>query len=418
MISLSTNSQPFYLKGEHLRPLRSTRSVTVLLIALLLVLVFSERCPADARYNYDTQNYDAQNDNSLRNLVRELTTSPFASQNTRYTDSLNRPTPAEYDTCQICCIVTVSKTYLRHALSLRLLLQNHSFALIANYSAPPNRALETHGLLTNYGMSQYRGYFAPGGVDPWGLFTDPDDVELSARAVAGFVHFAVNHPEIYDAYIAAYGSAGIERLAKAFEWGYDLDLTSGDVSFWKPDIWQITGGNSITVDTFFGGADNMASALNSALTEGMERTKCTWTENRYDDAKIRPFDDGSPSYANLTPSWIEGTTVAEQARNAENLILNLLRDTGDDFTESAVTNLAGGKITSVALGPIIASARRARWTQSVANSQVLARRLGIQRGSGLDAHHIVPGTHKRGAAARRLLDRYQIDITMRLMASV
>ena len=46
--------------------------------------------------------------------------------------------------------------------------QNHSFALIANYSAPPNRALETHRLLTNYGMSQYRGYFVPGATDPAG----------------------------------------------------------------------------------------------------------------------------------------------------------------------------------------------------------------------------------------------------------
>ena len=184
MISLSDNSQPFYLKDEHLRHLRSTKSVTILFIALLLVLVFSERCPADARYNYDTQNYDAQNYNSLRNLVRELTTSPFASQNTRHTDRLTRATPAEYDTCQICCIVTVSKTYLRHALSLRLLLQNHSFALIANYSASTSRALETHRLLTNYGMSQYRAYFVPGAVDPDGL-KHPDGSPTKHGEVGG-----------------------------------------------------------------------------------------------------------------------------------------------------------------------------------------------------------------------------------------
>lgn len=52
----------------------------------------------------------------------------------------------------------------------------------------------------------------------------------------------------------------------------------------------------------------------------------------------------------------------------------------------------------------------ARWTQSVADSQVLARRLGIQRGSGLDAHHIVPGGHGRATPSQRLLDRYHIDI--------
>ncbi|MCR9296031.1 MAG: AHH domain-containing protein, partial [bacterium] len=50
------------------------------------------------------------------------------------------------------------------------------------------------------------------------------------------------------------------------------------------------------------------------------------------------------------------------------------------------------------------------WTQSTADSQVLARNLGIQPGSGLDAHHIVAGEHRRAAAARRLLDRYQIDV--------
>jgi hypothetical protein len=52
----------------------------------------------------------------------------------------------------------------------------------------------------------------------------------------------------------------------------------------------------------------------------------------------------------------------------------------------------------------------AGWIQSTSDSQVLARRLGIQPGSGQAAHHIVLGGHKRAAASQRLLDCYQIDI--------
>ena len=82
MIPLSNNSQPSYSRGEHfkgeyLRYLRSTMSTTILLIALLLVLVFSQRCTADSRYNYDTHNYDALHITALTTTTcAELTTSP------------------------------------------------------------------------------------------------------------------------------------------------------------------------------------------------------------------------------------------------------------------------------------------------------------------------------------------------------
>ncbi|MBX9788861.1 MAG: AHH domain-containing protein [Pirellulales bacterium] len=51
-----------------------------------------------------------------------------------------------------------------------------------------------------------------------------------------------------------------------------------------------------------------------------------------------------------------------------------------------------------------------KWRQSIPDSKVLGRNLGIQRGSGMDAHHIVPGAHSRAAPSRAILDRYQIDI--------
>lgn len=56
--------------------------------------------------------------------------------------------------------------------------------------------------------------------------------------------------------------------------------------------------------------------------------------------------------------------------------------------------------------------RRSRWSQSAADTQVLARNLGILEVSGRHAHHLVLGDINTAAAdqARDLLRRYQIDI--------
>ncbi len=50
------------------------------------------------------------------------------------------------------------------------------------------------------------------------------------------------------------------------------------------------------------------------------------------------------------------------------------------------------------------------WEQEAPDSRKLARNLGIEPGSGLDAHHIVPGEKARGAEARELLNKYHIPI--------
>ncbi|GIW96755.1 MAG: hypothetical protein KatS3mg111_0088 [Pirellulaceae bacterium] len=52
----------------------------------------------------------------------------------------------------------------------------------------------------------------------------------------------------------------------------------------------------------------------------------------------------------------------------------------------------------------------AGWQQSAASRRTLRGNLGIADGSGLYAHHIVPGGHHRAELARSLLTRYQIDI--------
>ena len=44
------------------------------------------------------------------------------------------------------------------------------------------------------------------------------------------------------------------------------------------------------------------------------------------------------------------------------------------------------------------------------NSRILRRNLGLQEGSGSDAHHIVESTGSRARPARNILDRLQIDI--------
>ena len=44
------------------------------------------------------------------------------------------------------------------------------------------------------------------------------------------------------------------------------------------------------------------------------------------------------------------------------------------------------------------------------NAALLRRNLGHAISAGEDAHHIVPSTHARAAASRKLLDKYQIDI--------
>jgi RHS repeat-associated protein len=44
------------------------------------------------------------------------------------------------------------------------------------------------------------------------------------------------------------------------------------------------------------------------------------------------------------------------------------------------------------------------------NSELLRKSLGVIDGTGTHAHHIVPSTHARADRARKLLDKYQIDI--------
>lgn len=44
------------------------------------------------------------------------------------------------------------------------------------------------------------------------------------------------------------------------------------------------------------------------------------------------------------------------------------------------------------------------------NSKILRGNLGLQKGDGNEAHHIVPSTHSKGNDARAILDKYQIDI--------
>ena len=44
------------------------------------------------------------------------------------------------------------------------------------------------------------------------------------------------------------------------------------------------------------------------------------------------------------------------------------------------------------------------------NSKILRENLGLQKGDGNEAHHIVPSTSKRADQARAILDKYQIDI--------
>jgi len=63
-----------------------------------------------------------------------------------------------------------------------------------------------------------------------------------------------------------------------------------------------------------------------------------------------------------------------------------------------------------AASSVSAVVRNPRWRQSVANSDILKRRLGIRPGSGNDAHHIVLGGHRRAAPSQAILDHYQIDI--------
>jgi HNH/ENDO VII superfamily nuclease len=50
------------------------------------------------------------------------------------------------------------------------------------------------------------------------------------------------------------------------------------------------------------------------------------------------------------------------------------------------------------------------WRQSIADSALLGERLGKQTNDGLAAHHIVAGKLDRFDPARRILDKYQIDI--------
>ena len=179
MIPLSNNSKPSYsrgehFKGEHLHYLRSTMSTIILLIALLLVLVFSQLCTADSRYNYDTHhhdahnhdahnydthNYDAHNYDALHiTALKTHGASLFTSQARTHTAE---PTHTVCNLCNTRRAKAISAAPLRWLLPSSFSPQIHELVLISDYNAPSNSVLETCWLLVKNAMSQYRAYFVP-----------------------------------------------------------------------------------------------------------------------------------------------------------------------------------------------------------------------------------------------------------------
>lgn len=99
------------------------------------------------------------------------------------------------------------------------------------------------------GMSQYKGYFAHQGMDPFGLCQDNDDkknggtlavpeevmgkygsqakVDALAESTYLLLQFAQANPEVFQQYEEQFGQAGIERLQLALAWGYYIQFEQG-----------------------------------------------------------------------------------------------------------------------------------------------------------------------------------------------
>jgi hypothetical protein len=148
-----------------------------------------------------------------------------------------------------------------------------------------------------------------------------------------------------------------------------------------------------------------------ALRHSPERLRTVFDSNAVASER---FFAGINLVASAGEAYGGGRAVATTLRSTDAVATlgrtwdNLTRYVQRDATTLSMSGLGGVGSRRVTNAATVLT--DPAWQQSAPNSQVLARNLGIGPGSGLDAHHIVPGTHRRGASARAILDRYQIDI--------
>ena len=168
MIVFPTNSQQSVCRSKRFRQRRSATAGVISLVAVIILLISSQSSNAESRYDYDTHSYDSRGVTTSNNQ----NTPPSSVQTTKHeVHRTSRPTRTKYDDCPALCIVTVNSNQLRWQPTLRYRLQTSVLVVVPDYDEPPDSVLKTCRLSAKNEMSQYRAYFVPGAMDPWGLST-------------------------------------------------------------------------------------------------------------------------------------------------------------------------------------------------------------------------------------------------------
>jgi hypothetical protein len=172
---------------------------------------------------------------------------------------------------------------------------------------------------------------------------DPLDQTVSDEVAQKFLLFALTYPEIFQKFLEEFGSDGVARLAKAFEWGYWVEF--GRDAYYL-DSWDIENGSTIVINADHswwpfkhGTALDDAKGLDRALREGMLPRPEKFWRNEWVPL-IRDYRMDGSSYAELTTTW-NGLKLSEAWRNRANMTQELFSKLRVEMTRHALEHTAG-----------------------------------------------------------------------------
>ncbi len=107
---------------------------------------------------------------------------------------------------------------------------------------------------------------------------------------------------------------------------------------------------------------------------------------------------------------VESVRVADAARTVYNFHVTGLQSYAASAAGLWVHNKKSAKASNCPHNKKAPVQQKPNWKQSKPSSKKLSKNLGIKPKSGIDAHHIVAGKKPKAAPARKILNKYQIDI--------
>ncbi len=285
-------------------------------------------------------------------------------------------------------------------------------------------------------LSRYVGNSTPNAVDPSGLdelsHLYPENSAITPEIPtfevwrsnpsyhAGTVISIASLPEdVWDSYVQRYGDRAVYLFDRAHRWGYTVVLEEDKWSSW------IDGGRVIHVDSDWG-------CIFDSISDPSITAQELYGQISGDKIHAPSTLSGGLSAGHLTVSSSGGLTnqhagLSQGAGTANDLIRELEKEVAFEAATAS-----GAPHALALLGALVDKAKDAKraarlgnrtevcapnraWKSSNAwdtakNSKLLRENMGDAIKAGEDAHHIVQSTHARAGAARKLLDKYQIDI--------